>query len=304
MATTQWFISMGEFFVTHTPYLRHGLDVQSYFGKDRTSNIQAQRVLRAFSTTPWNGWGHRVYAFVYACITRAWWDDEMPLSERGVISLLAFHTLRLGKMMAFELGREYLHHSSYNVLTRTAACIAIRFASWPSHWPRFRPKSSMEWSPMETSFAFKRQSHPTGNFDAKEDAIATAKHGAASLALLEKGAYKDHILTTGLETDLETEREDGRLGSMAMISACKLMVLCCPTKYSGSVNDLRAKYVKWAENDDIALMSSSLQMAGMPLTWRTMTMLRPTRTWSVCQQVTMRPPTWRIKQLLPTLRTR
>ena len=113
-----------------------------------------------FRTIPWNGWGHRVYAFVYARITRTWLDEDMPLAERGLISLLAFHTLRLGKMMAAELGREYLHHSSCAVLTRTAAPIALHFASWPSHWPRFRPKSSMEWTPMETSFAFKRQSHP------------------------------------------------------------------------------------------------------------------------------------------------
>ena len=93
MRTPSRFFSMGEFAVSHTALVHGGLPLQSYSGKCRQSDNEADAALMPYGPPTWNGWGVLVYMFVVSNLTRAYWDNSLHVGERCYMALFVFFIL-------------------------------------------------------------------------------------------------------------------------------------------------------------------------------------------------------------------
>ena len=258
MCTPSTVLHLGDLHVFHGHALQRGLGPRAFSCRRKQSDEEsASRVAAVRFQDPihWTAHGHLVYAVMLRMAVRVTWSEALwgDSMRRLLQNLVPYHFFESCRMMnatrADRAADSFLHPITYLAIHRHSVHNILKSVSWPETWPPFVGARMTEYFAEGQFEAKRRLGPPHGQSCANWITSTSVNHMAQLQEFKRKGPSK----VDALKSETLKPETIHRANELAIVTAIKLLTLCCPTsipehKRGKSMKVLLQQYKYWWES--------------------------------------------------------
>ena len=238
MCTTSTALHLGDLLVSHGHGLEQGMPIRAYSCNRKQSDsessdqINSEKFIQDDNVrVHWTAHGHLVYAVILRMAGRATWSEHLWRHPewRLLHNLIPYHFLEICRMdNKTRPGRSqstYIHPITYLSLHRHSVHNILKDTTRPASWAPYVGARETEYF-AECQFEAKRRLGPPYGMGCSNWINSTQVNHRAQFKAIARGTDPGKLLEAP-EQSLSTD-EKTKFSNLAMQTAAKLFVLCCP----------------------------------------------------------------------------
>ena len=236
--TTSTVLHLGDLHVFHGHGLEQGMPIRAYSCNRKQSDCESSERISSNNfivddelRVNWTAQGHLVYAVILRMAGRTTWSEHLWRHPewRLLHNLIPYHFLEICRMdNKTRPGRDqstYVHPITYLCLHRHLVHNILKDTTRPASWPPYVGARETEYF-AECQFEAKRRHGPPHGLGCSNWITSTHVNHRAQLENIAKQKEPGELLEAPKQS-LSME-EKTRISNLAMQTAAKLFVLCCP----------------------------------------------------------------------------